>query len=99
MTCERCKEPAPVWRMSWFNTEDICMACARIEEAHPDFEAAMAADRRAVQRGDHNYDGIGWPGVDGRVDPAKITAAMSCAMFVAYQWACAMIDVYFAVAV
>ena len=30
--CERCGEPLDARTMSWFNTETICMKCARKED-------------------------------------------------------------------
>jgi hypothetical protein len=65
--CERCRKPTFVTRTSWFNTETICSDCADEEEAHPDIDYAKEVEAAACQRGDFNYRGVGWPGVDGRV--------------------------------
>lgn len=47
--------------MSMFNTEMICMSCKDKEKRHPDYPAAQAAEREAVQKGNYNFEGIGKP--------------------------------------
>ena len=59
--CERCGEQTSSTTMSYFNTEEICMACDARERAHPDFERAQAREMEAVRAGDYNFPGIGLP--------------------------------------
>jgi hypothetical protein len=47
--------------MSRFNTEHICRICEKKEREHPEYEAAAAAELRAVKSGDYNFPGIGKP--------------------------------------
>jgi len=47
--------------MSYFNTDRICLDCSALEQKHPLFEAARAADEEAIKRGDMNFPGIGKP--------------------------------------
>ena len=80
MNCDRCKTTASTTKMSWFNTDALCEACQEQEEAHPDFAVARALEEEAVRRGDLNFPGVGWPGLDGRVvmaesDPLLATLA------------------------
>jgi len=63
MICDRCRKQTQVFSCSWFNTQDICLDCQRQEEKHH----ARDQEREAVLRGDMNFPGVGWPGVDGRV--------------------------------
>ena len=65
--CQRCDQESNSFTGSWFDTTLICMTCAEIEEAHPDYEYAHDTETEAVRRGDLNFEGVGWPGVDGRV--------------------------------
>jgi len=67
MKCQRCGKETLVHSMSWFNTQEICMECRKEERAHPDFEKAKQAEEAMVRMGNFNFDGIGWPGKDGRV--------------------------------
>lgn len=68
MKCDRCRKPAPLSSCSWFNTQTLCGACSKEEEAHPDYRYARDREREAVIAGDYNFPGVGWPGVDGRVE-------------------------------
>jgi len=68
MTCDRCFNPTPVYRVSWFNLDRICQACQAEEESHPDFQYAREVEHQAVRGGDMNFPGVGWPGRDGRID-------------------------------
>ena len=47
--------------MSVFNEQVICLGCISIEQAHPSFPEALAAEEAAVRRGDLNFPGIGLP--------------------------------------
>ena len=60
MTCDRCGKETKAYIMSIFNTEEICMACKKKEEAHPRYEEARKAESDAMIRGDSNFPGIGW---------------------------------------
>ena len=53
--------------MSRFDTSAICMKCAEEERKHPDYRMAADAELAAVRSGDRNFEGIGWPGKNGRV--------------------------------
>ena len=44
-----------------FNTELICRSCKYAERVHPDYDRAVAAERRAVQDGVQDFPGIGLP--------------------------------------
>ena len=61
MICDRCLRPSGSWKMSRFNTEDICPVCQKEEEAHPDYAEAARVELEAVKRGDYNYPGVGKP--------------------------------------
>ena len=60
--CVRCGEASVGTMCSMFNTDDVCLACKKTEEAHPDYEKARAAETAACRRGDYNFPGIGLPG-------------------------------------
>ena len=66
--CDRCGGDLGVHRVSWFNTDTICPTCQKQEEAHPDFAWAKAVEHEAVKNGDTNFPGVGWPGLNGRVE-------------------------------
>lgn len=61
MTCDRCGTETSFSTGSYFNTDQICMACDKAEREHPQFEQARAAELEAVKSGDYNYGGIGLP--------------------------------------
>ena len=66
--CDRCgKTLAGGFTMSRFNTDAICMKCAEEERQHPDYQKAVDAEMAQVRAGNYNYEGIGWPGKNGRV--------------------------------
>lgn len=66
--CTRCDAPHPaVVTMSWFNLDVICMDCSNQEAGHPDFAHAKAVENEQVRKGNLNYEGVGWPGLNGRV--------------------------------
>ena len=60
--CDRCGKETRVHIMSYFNEDDLCMACSEKEQAHPDYGTAKATEAEAVRHGDMNYPGIGKPG-------------------------------------
>ena len=59
--CDRCNEETNVWKMSYFNTERLCLACQKKEQAHPDYERAKRIELEACLAGNHNFPGIGKP--------------------------------------
>ena len=61
MICERCGKETIMYTVSMFNTQEICTECMEKEQAHPDYERAVAADRAACMSGDYNFCGIGLP--------------------------------------
>ena len=58
--CARCFKRTNTTRMSWFNTQMICVSCQKNEEKDPRYKQAKEAELRALQAGDRNYKGIGW---------------------------------------
>lgn len=59
-TCDRCGGTLAAGRtMSMFNTQTICMACAKAERERADYDLAREAERAAVAAGDRNFKGIG----------------------------------------
>lgn len=60
--CDRCDRPTEgMTTMSFFNTEQICLACDGLERAHPRFDEARKADEAAIRQGNFNFEGIGLP--------------------------------------
>ena len=59
--CDRCHKQSIALTMSYFNTQMICMECDKAEEHRPDYQTARDAERKAVQRGDFNFEGRGYP--------------------------------------
>ena len=59
--CDRCKNEATVWIMSWFNTQHICLDCSVKEKKHPDFKKAHDKAHEEELKGNLNYPGIGLP--------------------------------------
>jgi hypothetical protein len=57
--CQRCHKQTFSTILSMFNTEEICEECKTAEEARPDYDAAVEADRAAIKAGDVNFKGIG----------------------------------------
>ena len=47
--------------MSYFNTQMICEACEREEQAHPNYPRARRAELFAIKAGNYNFKGIGLP--------------------------------------
>ena len=66
--CDRCGAPLNGgFSMSRFNTDTLCMKCIEEERQHPDYKLAADAELAAVRAGDRNFEGIGWPGKNGRI--------------------------------
>lgn len=61
MKCERCKKETPGWKMSWFNTQKICLACDEEERKHPDYPAAKERILQEEANGNRDYEGVGLP--------------------------------------
>ena len=53
--------------MSRFNTDALCYDCLEAERQHPDYQKAVDAELAALHSGNRNFEGIGWPGKNGRV--------------------------------
>lgn len=61
--CDRCHGPLDGGRtMSRFNTDCLCIKCAREEKSHHDYQKAADTELDAVRRGVRNFSGIGYPG-------------------------------------
>ena len=61
-TCDRCGGSLAAGRMmSMFNTDTLCMDCIRKERQNPKYREAQEAEHQAVEKGDYNYPGIGYP--------------------------------------
>jgi hypothetical protein len=59
--CDRCGGSLSGGRtMSMFNTDCICMECAKEERSRSDYGKARDAEMDAVRNGDRNFRGIGW---------------------------------------
>lgn len=59
--CSRCGQEMMVHSMSFFNTDDCCMACIRIERQHPDYVRAKSIEEAELLRGNSNFGGVGLP--------------------------------------
>lgn len=66
--CQRCGTHTLVTTVSYFNTDILCLPCKEAERLHPDFPLAEAVEIEAVKRGNYNFEGIGYPGRQGRVN-------------------------------
>lgn len=65
--CDRCGGELKCRQMSRFNTDCLCPACMEQERQHPDYRKAVEAELEQIKKGNRNFEGIGWPGKDGRV--------------------------------
>ena len=66
--CDRCGAPLEGgFTMSRFDTSALCMKCAEEERQHPDYRLAADIELAAVRAGNRNFEGIGWPGKNGRI--------------------------------
>lgn len=58
-TCERCHKSLELGRtMSMFNTQCICIKCAKEETKDPQYAEAIKAEIREIKRGNYNYKGL-----------------------------------------
>lgn len=67
--CDRCHSSldGKSRQMSRFNTDALCHECLEAERQHPDYQKAVDAELAALRSGNRNFEGIGWPGKNGRV--------------------------------
>ena len=66
--CDHChKSLAGGFSMSRFDTSALCFCCLEEEHLHPDYQKAVDAELAALRSGNRNFEGIGWPGKNGRV--------------------------------
>ena len=66
--CDRYgKSLADGFSMSRFDTSALCFDCLEEERQHPDYQKAVDAELAALHSGNRNFEGIGWPGKNGRV--------------------------------
>ena len=60
--CDRCGGPLNGGRvLSVFSGKVLCLDCKRKECKHPDYQKACDAAHAALNRGDIDFPGIGWP--------------------------------------
>ncbi len=59
--CQRCHRGTVATTMSSFNTQMCCTNCIVLESSHPEYEKAVDAETKALERGNHNFPGIGLP--------------------------------------
>lgn len=59
--CDRCGKRAFTTTMSQFNTQCICFECEVKEHDHPKYSEALEAERKAIENGNYNFEGIGLP--------------------------------------
>ena len=66
--CDRCgKSLVYGFSMSRFDTSALCFDCLAEERQHPDYQKAGDTELAALRSGNRNFEGIGWPGKNGRV--------------------------------
>ena len=58
--CQRCHIETSTTTGSMFNTDMICMECKKNETQHPRYDEAVRKDWEEVQKGNLNFEGIGW---------------------------------------
>lgn len=61
MICDRCGRETNAHTGSMFTTEQICLKCDELEQAHPAYARAVRTEREQVARGNFNFGGIGLP--------------------------------------
>lgn len=59
VTCDRCGAKVATSVVSYFNTDELCMACKDDERHAPGYVRAVEMENDAVRRGDYNYEGMG----------------------------------------
>jgi hypothetical protein len=60
MKCDRCKNEAKAFSMSFFNTEMICIECEIKEKKHPKYAEARRIEHEECLKGNYNFEGIGF---------------------------------------
>ncbi len=58
--CQRCNTETNVTTGSMFNTDMICTKCKKEETQHPRYQEAVRREWEEVQKGNLNFEGIGW---------------------------------------
>ena len=67
--CDRChKSLVGGFSRSRFDTSALCFDCLEEERQHPDYQTAVDAELAVLRAGNRNFEGIGWPGKNGRVE-------------------------------
>lgn len=59
--CDRCGKEMQMYKMSYFNEDEICSSCLKEEEQHPLYAKAKQVELEHVKNGDYNFPGIGLP--------------------------------------
>jgi len=59
--CDRCERVTDSHTTSFFNTDTICMPCAKEECTFPEYTKAKEREREEVLKGNFNFEGIGLP--------------------------------------
>lgn len=59
--CCRCGNKTLPVTCSIFNTDWICLNCAKKEKSHPAYSEAKHREEQEVLAGNYNYPGIGKP--------------------------------------
>lgn len=58
MKCERCGIETNTFKMSYLNSEMICMDCVDNEKYHPVYEFARKIEKQEVKAGNYNFPGV-----------------------------------------
>jgi hypothetical protein len=57
--CDRCGKSLDGGRiMSRFNTDCICIDCAQKEKSDPEYEKAVQAELKEIEKGNYGFKGI-----------------------------------------
>ena len=64
-TCDRCGKLLTSRTMSKFNMDCLCLDCSEAEKQLPKYKEAVEAELKAIQEGDLNFPGIGFPKTKG----------------------------------
>lgn len=59
--CDRCGKSLTTRIMSMFNTDCLCPECKKAETLLPEYAEAVKAASEAIQNGNTDFEGIGWP--------------------------------------
>ena len=62
--CDRCGAASWIYKMSKFNTDELCSKCQKDEKLAPGYAKADAAERAALKAQDYNFEGIGLSAAD-----------------------------------